>query len=803
MATPIRDAAKSAITNNPPNPSKKPETASLVDVFGMVEEAIAEVESIAAAGIRWSQQPVRVRATGNVNISDAIENGDTLNGVALATGDVVLLPGQSSGATVTITLPDGSTITNSPANGFYTVPASGAASRSSFADSAAELSHIGVVILEGTTGSGERWTLPLDAEDITVDTTGLAFALTGIDEAVDAGKIASVVHAASSKSTPADADEIGLIDSADSNILKKLTWANLKATLKTYFDTLYTNAVGLLALATERLTIERTSASLDPDWAFPLRFGPAVAFGIRKRDGSTVIQSLDEPEIHAKTIAGDVYASVGYEPTGMLRLSYTGDCSDVFSDNFSAHYSREVGSVIRREVVDLRAFKAGRAFQTTLKAGIVKLHIVLCIGQSNGAGSIAFPLSTGADTPIDPERGIMFYGGARPLDRALKENSTYTYGADPDTPEVGRFAPSWVFNRTVGYAERQIGNTVSAAGETVGYGIVQEMLARLPSDEAVLFASLAVGGTPISAYPEDSAMDYNLYKAALYGRILADQLIIPDVEIDLVHIAGEQEVVLFESVAATKARIVDWYNNVAPRLKALQKGATAARNPHLFQYQLDTWTKINASITTSNVPEAQRQAARDVDEIHVVMPSFIVEHDAGGIHFTAASNRIRGQYGGRYIAAVKDNPATAETLNEIWLTAQSWVGTTLTLTFNAGGLSFITGTSPGQVSDPGTSFFAGSSHGVRLIPSGAAVTLSAAAVGTGPDTNKVSFTVDRAPGGGETATLDIAAYASVTTMPGPTTGPRSDIGVVSADAGFDARLLNRFVQIHKDVAVTI
>lgn len=52
-------------------------------------------------------------------------------------------------------------------------------------------------------------------------------------------QIASVIHAATSKTTPVDADEIGLVDSAASWVLKKLTWANLKATLKTYFDTLY------------------------------------------------------------------------------------------------------------------------------------------------------------------------------------------------------------------------------------------------------------------------------------------------------------------------------------------------------------------------------------------------------------------------------------------------------------------------------------------------------------------------------------------------------------------------------------
>jgi len=51
--------------------------------------------------------------------------------------------------------------------------------------------------------------------------------------------IAPGTHAATGKTTPVDADELPLVDSAASNVLKKLTWANLKATLKTYLDTLY------------------------------------------------------------------------------------------------------------------------------------------------------------------------------------------------------------------------------------------------------------------------------------------------------------------------------------------------------------------------------------------------------------------------------------------------------------------------------------------------------------------------------------------------------------------------------------
>lgn len=51
--------------------------------------------------------------------------------------------------------------------------------------------------------------------------------------------LAQPFHAAASKATPVDADELPLADSAASFALKKLTWANVKATLKTYFDTLY------------------------------------------------------------------------------------------------------------------------------------------------------------------------------------------------------------------------------------------------------------------------------------------------------------------------------------------------------------------------------------------------------------------------------------------------------------------------------------------------------------------------------------------------------------------------------------
>ena len=57
---------------------------------------------------------------------------------------------------------------------------------------------------------------------------------------------APIIAASTSKTTPVDADVLPILDSAAANILKKVTWANIKATLKTYFDTLYA-AVGAFA----------------------------------------------------------------------------------------------------------------------------------------------------------------------------------------------------------------------------------------------------------------------------------------------------------------------------------------------------------------------------------------------------------------------------------------------------------------------------------------------------------------------------------------------------------------------------
>lgn len=77
-----------------------------------------------------------------------------------------------------------------------------------------------VVLFDGTTGG-------------LIKDSGLTLAgtNTGDETTTTAG---ALINGATNKATPVDADYLGLMDSAASNVLKKLSWANLKTTVRTY-----------------------------------------------------------------------------------------------------------------------------------------------------------------------------------------------------------------------------------------------------------------------------------------------------------------------------------------------------------------------------------------------------------------------------------------------------------------------------------------------------------------------------------------------------------------------------------------
>jgi hypothetical protein len=112
----------------------------------------------AAQGIDWKAS-VRAATTANVTLASDLENGDTLDGVTLATGNRILVKNQSTGSE----------------NGIYVVAASGAPTRSTDADTGAELtSNFAVFVEEGTANADQGYVLTNDGA-ITVGTTELTF----------------------------------------------------------------------------------------------------------------------------------------------------------------------------------------------------------------------------------------------------------------------------------------------------------------------------------------------------------------------------------------------------------------------------------------------------------------------------------------------------------------------------------------------------------------------------------------------------------------------------------------------------
>ncbi len=99
-------------------------------------------------------------STGNGTLSSAYENGDTLDGVTLATNDRILLKDQSTGSE----------------NGIYTVNSSGAPTRATDFDSNAEVTSGAFTFVTEGTANGDSGFVLTTNDDITVGTTAMTWA---------------------------------------------------------------------------------------------------------------------------------------------------------------------------------------------------------------------------------------------------------------------------------------------------------------------------------------------------------------------------------------------------------------------------------------------------------------------------------------------------------------------------------------------------------------------------------------------------------------------------------------------------
>ena len=127
-------------------------TSVAINEFGGGSGGAADTNAV-----KW-KEPVRVATISDGTLSAAYENGDTVDGITLSTGDRVLLKDQSTGSE----------------NGIYTVNASGSPTRATDFDGNDEVSGAMVTVLEGTVNKGKVWRMT-NTGSVTVGTTALVF----------------------------------------------------------------------------------------------------------------------------------------------------------------------------------------------------------------------------------------------------------------------------------------------------------------------------------------------------------------------------------------------------------------------------------------------------------------------------------------------------------------------------------------------------------------------------------------------------------------------------------------------------
>jgi hypothetical protein len=215
----------------------------------------------------------------------------------------------------------------SPSNDDFLQRKAGAWTNRTIAQVKTDLSLSGTNTGDQTTVSGNAGTATALQTARTID--GQSF-----DGTANITVIAPGTHAASSKSTPVDADEVALVDSVASNVLKKLTWANLKATLKTYFDTLYlaTSAIDDTAYDSTTWDGDTThapskNAVRDKIEALILAGGGYTDEQAQDAIGAMVDSSLNyvdaTPLLQRSALTGDVTASAGSNATTIPNNTVT------------------------------------------------------------------------------------------------------------------------------------------------------------------------------------------------------------------------------------------------------------------------------------------------------------------------------------------------------------------------------------------------------------------------------------------------------------------------------------------------
>lgn len=227
--------------------------------------------------------------------------------------------------------------------------------------------------------------LATDAETITGTDTGRAVTPSNYRNAFDE-TLPTVTNAATTKSTPVDADELPLVDSAASNVLKKLTWANIKVTLLTWLR-LSTTIIPVNApqgfLINGKISVTdaagitvaiKTLAGTDPSASDPVyvRIGDTVrtisaALSHSVADGTNWLNA-GSAELATKEI--DYFVYLGYAAgDSAVHIGFSRIPSAALVSDIAAGTTNEKGSCWNGSIAGTDTCELIGRFAATLSAG--------------------------------------------------------------------------------------------------------------------------------------------------------------------------------------------------------------------------------------------------------------------------------------------------------------------------------------------------------------------------------------------------------------------------------------------------